>query len=102
MFGARTLRPARDYVRGLAERFESGHPPIHAHLPPARAALESGVVSAWLNAPGSATLVRIRRGVCEMLYSANEVNELELDSDGEVRVEFWKDVGSSFGWQVNN
>jgi hypothetical protein len=102
MFGAMTLRAASDYVRGLAELFDSGHPPLYAHLTLARAALESGVVSAWLNDPRIATLERIRRGVCEMLYSANEVNELELDSDGEVRVEFWKDVGSSFGWQVNN
>ncbi|MGO9902979.1 MAG: hypothetical protein ACLP0J_25575 [Solirubrobacteraceae bacterium] len=85
------------YVRAIAELFASDHPPLYAHLTLARAALESAVVSAWLSKPGIATLERIKRGLCELLYSANQVNELRLDAKGPERVEFWKDVGASFG-----
>jgi hypothetical protein len=102
MFGAMTLRAASDYVQGLAELFDSRHPPLYAHLTLARAALESAVVSAWLSDPCVTSVERIKRGLCEMLYSANEVNELQLDSNGRERVEFWKDVGAGFGWTINN
>jgi hypothetical protein len=98
MFGAMTLRAASDYLRVLAELFDSGHPPIYAHLTLARAGLESAVVAAWLNDPRITSLERIKRGLCEMLYSTNEVNELQLGSGGQERVEFWKDVGARFGW----
>lgn len=37
-----------------------------------------------------------------MLYSANEVNELQLGSDGQEPVEFWTDVGAPLGWSINN
>jgi hypothetical protein len=102
MFGAMTLRAASDYLRGFAELFDSDRPPLYAHLTVARAALESAVVCTWLSEPGITSLERIKRGLCEMLYSANEVNELDLDSDGPERVTFWKDVAASFGWTVDN
>jgi hypothetical protein len=102
LLGAATLRAASDYLRAFAELFRSDHPPLYAHLTVTRAALEAGVVSAWLNEPGIARIDRIKRGLCEMLYSANEVNALELDPDGPEHVAFWKEVGACFGWTVNN
>ena len=102
MFGAATLRAATDYVRGIAELFASDHPPLYAHLTLARAALESAVVSAWLSQPGVSTLERIKRGLCELLYSANEVSVLQVDAKGIENVEFWKEVGGAFGWTIDN
>jgi hypothetical protein len=101
-FGALTLQAATDNVRGIAELFDSSRPPLYAYLTLARAALESTVVSAWLSEPGIACLERIKRGLCEMLYSANEINELGLDPGGLERVEFWKGVGAGFGWTIDN
>ncbi len=102
MFGGATLRAASDYVRGIAELFASDHPPLYAHLTLARAALESAVVSAWLSEPGITGSERIKRGLCELLYSANEVSALQLDARGPENVGFWKDVGASLGWPINN
>lgn len=101
-FGALTLRAATDHVRGIAELFDSARPPLYAYLTLARAALESAVVSAWLSEPGIACLERIKRGLCEMLYSANEINELGLAPGGPEQVEFWKGVGASFGWTIDD
>jgi hypothetical protein len=101
-FGAVTLRAAADYVRGIAELFASDRSPLYAHLTLARAALESAVVLAWLSQPGISTLERIKRGLCELLYSANEVSALQLDAKGFDNVEFWKQVGTAFGWTINN
>jgi len=101
-FGALALQAAADNVRGIAELFDSSRPPLYAYLTLARAALESAVTSAWLSDPGIACLERIKRGLCEMLYSANEINELGLDPDAIESVEFWTQVGASFGWTVDN
>jgi hypothetical protein len=101
-FGALTVQAATDNVRGVAELFDSSRPPLYAYLTLARAALESASVSAWLSEPGIACLERIKRGLCEMLYSANEINELGIDPDGLDRVEFWEGVGASFGWTIDN
>jgi hypothetical protein len=102
MFGGATLRAASDYARAIAELFASDHPPLYAHLTLARATLESSVVSAWLSRPEITTLERIKRGLCELLYSANEVRELRLDANAPENVEFWKSVGASFGWTIDN
>ncbi len=102
MFGAATLRAATDHVRGIAELFASDHPPVYAHLTLARAALESAVVSGWLSQPGISTLERMKRGLCELLYSANEVSALQVDAKGAERVKFWKDVGAAFGCTIDN
>jgi hypothetical protein len=48
-------------LRGLAELFDSGHPPLSAHLTVSRAALDSAAVSAWLSQPGITSLERIKR-----------------------------------------
>jgi hypothetical protein len=44
---------------------------------------------------------RMKRGLCELLYSANEVNETKLTADGQANVDFWKAVAASFGWTVS-
>jgi hypothetical protein len=44
-FAVATLRASSDYVRGFAELFNADHPPLYAHLPLARAALEAAGVS---------------------------------------------------------
>jgi hypothetical protein len=100
LFGGLTLRAANDYVRGLAELFGSGHPPLYAHLSLARAGFEAAGVSAWLSEPGIGTEERIKRGLCELIYSAREVEELNLGTAGAERVEFWTTVATAFGWVV--
>jgi hypothetical protein len=102
MFGGATLRAASDYVRGIAELFGTDHPPLYAHLPLARATLESAVISAWLSELGIATEERAKRCLCELLYSAEEVSALGLASAGGDRVAFWEGVGASLGWTVKN
>lgn len=101
-FGGATLRAAVDYVRAISELFDSDYPPLYAHLTLSRAALESAVVSAWLSEPGIGTLERIKRGLCELLYSANEVNALDLDAKATENVTFWKEIGAAFGWTIDN
>jgi hypothetical protein len=100
MLAGMALQAGTDYVRGLAELFDSAHPPVYCHLALARGALEASVVSAWLSEPGITTLERIKRGLCEFLYSAPEVKELNLGSDGAAKVTWWNDVAQSFGWEV--
>jgi hypothetical protein len=100
MLGGMSLQAAVDYVRGLAELFDSAHPPIYAHLALARGALEASAVSAWLSDPRITTVERIKRGLCEFLYSAREVNELKLGADAAAKVAWWNGVAQSFGWGV--
>ena len=100
MLGGATLQASTDYVRALAELFGTGHPPLYAHLTLARASLEASVVSAWLNDPAIATIERMKRGLCEFIYSAREVNELGLSADAAETLEWWNTVADSFGWTV--
>lgn len=100
MLGGMTLLAVADYMRGLAELFDTPHQPLYAHLALARSTLEASVVSAWLSEPRIATLERIKRGLCEFLYSAREVNELRLSPDGAAKVAWWNRVAQSFDWQV--
>ena len=101
-FAGATLRAASDYARSFAELFAADRPPIYAQFPVARAALEAAGVSAWLSELGIAPLDRLKRGLCELLYSANEVSSLELSDDSNQAVELWIGVADSFGWNVNN
>jgi hypothetical protein len=98
-FGSMSLRAATDYVRGFGDLFDSPDPPLYAHLAIGRAALESAVVSAWLSEPQITALERIKRGLCEQLYSAAEVDRLGLEPEGGARVDEWKAVVDSFGWR---
>lgn len=101
-FGWMTLRAANDYVRGFAELFDSPRPPLYAHMAIARSALESAVVSQWLSEPGIGSLERIKRALCELLYSAREVNDLGLDVDSDAHLAEWTTVAHSFGWRVDH
>jgi hypothetical protein len=101
-FAVATLRASSDYIRGFAELFDSEHPPLYAHLPLARAALEAAGVSAWLSELGIAPLERMKRGLCELLYSANEVARLSLSANATHPVQLWEGVARSFNWTVDN
>jgi hypothetical protein len=61
----------------------------------ARAALEACVISSWLNDPQIETEERIKRGLCEMLYSTQEVKRLALEGDDRSAIaeETWLRVG---------
>jgi hypothetical protein len=100
-FGAMTLRAATDYVRGFGQLFDGPHPPLYAHVVVGRAALESAVVSEWLSEPAASPLDRIKRGLCEHLYSALEVDRLGLPGDDRDRVPRWTGVADSFGWRAD-
>lgn len=101
-FAIATLRASSDYVRGFAELFGGDHPPMYAHLPLARAALEAAGTSFWLSELRIGPLDRMKRGLCELLYSANEVAALELSANSGESVQLWEGVARSFGWTVNN
>jgi hypothetical protein len=98
MFGGMTLRAATDYMRSFAQLFDTEQPPVYGHAVIARAAFESATVSAWLNEPRIGVPERIRRGLCEQLYSAREVLDLGIIDDSLERVDEWAAVATSFGW----
>jgi hypothetical protein len=98
-FGRMTLRAAADHARTFAEAFDAPRPPLYGHLAVARAALEASVVAAWLNEPGIAYLERVKRGMCERLYSANEVRQLGIQADADETLAQYEADASSFGWQ---
>jgi hypothetical protein len=99
-FGGMALRAVSDHVRMFAEAFDTQRPPLYGHLVLARSALEGSVVSAWLSEPGITPLDRIKRGLCERLYSANEVKRLNLESDAPERVAELQADAASFGWEA--
>jgi hypothetical protein len=70
----------------------------------ARAALEACVNSLWLNDPAVDTDERIKRALCEMLYSTREVKRLELalDHRSAKQEATWLRIAAAFGWQVSN
>ena len=99
MFGRITLRAATDNARTFAEAFDAPRPPLYGHLALARATLEASVISAWLNEPGIAYLERVKRGMCERLYSANEVRRLGIQADADETLAQYEADAISFGWQ---
>jgi len=101
--GGFTLTAAADYVHGFADMFVAGNRvPIYAHLVLARSALETAVVSAWLNELAATTEQRIKRGLAEVLYSAFELKRLNMkDDDPATRIDFWMTVAAEFGWTAD-
>jgi hypothetical protein len=77
-FDSMTLVAATDYGHCYASLFEGNRVPVYGHLALARAALEACVVSLWLNHPRIVTEERLKRGLCEQLYSTREVLRLGL------------------------
>lgn len=100
-FGAMSLRAATDNVRGFGTLFTGGQPPQYPHLVLGRSAFEGAVVSEWLGEPSVEPLERIKRGLCEQLYSAKEVEDLNLRPGTPSRVDEWVAVARSFGWTPN-
>jgi len=84
--GGITLRAAADHVQTFAEVFAADRVPLYGHLVLARAAFEASVVAAWLNEPGTSYLDRIKRGMCELLLSAKEQTELDVDNEAHARL----------------
>jgi hypothetical protein len=98
MFGGMTLRASTDYVLSFAQLFDAEAPPVYGHAVIARAAFEAATVSAWLNEPDVGVRERIRRGLCEQLYSAREVHDLGITTDSSERVNEWVAVARCFAW----
>jgi hypothetical protein len=99
-FGNLTLWAAADYVRSFAATLGGERPPIYGHLALARDALEASVVSFWLNEGGIAYDERVKRGLCEVIYSASEVKRLGLTEDAEAKLTEVKEWPDGFGWGV--
>jgi hypothetical protein len=101
MYGAVTLQAATDNARTFAEAFDAQKPPLYGHLSLARATLEASVVAAWLNEPGIAYEERVKRGMCERLYSAAEVAKLGIKTDAEETLAEYVADAVSLGWQTS-
>lgn len=102
--GGMTLRAAADYLRTFAEAFAAERPPVYGHLVVARSALESSVVSWWLNEPGVAQDERVKRGLSEILYSTVEVQRLGLHPEAQAaaQVDGWIEYATKLGWDVTD
>jgi hypothetical protein len=100
VFGGFTLLAATDYAQSFADLFAAGPPPVYAHLVLARAVLEACVVSAWLNDATVDVDERVRRALCEHLYSAMEVKRLGITDDLAERVSVWKTTAKALGWDA--
>ena len=97
--GGITLLAAADYCRSFAVLFEGDRAPTFGHLVIARAALEASVIAGWLNEPAVEVPERIKRGLCELMYSAMESRRLKIDPQDEAdRQRYWRSVIDSFGW----
>jgi hypothetical protein len=99
-FGGITLIAASDYARAFVEAIGGSPTPVFAHLVVARSVFESSVVSAWLNDPTVNPVERVKRGLCEQLYSAMELVRLGIEDDAAERVARWKAVAAEFGWET--
>jgi hypothetical protein len=100
--GAMTLLAASDYGHCYATLFDGSQTraPVFGHVVLARAGLEACVVSSWLNEPTIDTTERVKRGLCEQLYSAREVKRLGLDSRAGERLQALNGVATVCGWKV--
>jgi hypothetical protein len=99
-FGSMTLWAAADYVRSFAVTLSGERPPIYGHLALARDALEASVVSFWLNERGIAYDERVKRGLCEVIYSASEVKKLGLTEDAKAALAEKEEWAAGFGWEL--
>lgn len=99
-FGGLALLAVSDYAHGFSDLFAGPRVPLYSYLALARPALEAAVVAAWLNEPGISTLGRIKRALCEQLYSANEVNRLKISDDADQHLADWQKAAADFGWET--
>ncbi len=101
-FGAMTLLAASDYGRCYADLFAGDRAPVYGHLVLARAGLEACVISAWLNNPRIGVEERVKRGLCELVYSAWEMVRLKIDDKGKAAdlVARHERNASALGWDL--
>lgn len=98
--GSVTLRAAIDAVRTFAAVFAGAEqPPLYGHLVVARAALEASVVASWLNEPAIPHEERVRRGLCESLYSQKELERVAASSDVDRTLSEIERWAASLGWE---
>lgn len=100
-FGGMTLFAATDYARCYADLFTGDRAPVYGHLVLARAALEACVISSWLNEPAIETDERVRRGLCELIYSNWEVSRLKI-AEADAIANWWAhaQMATAIGWSV--
>lgn len=99
-FGGMTLAAAADFARSFAVLLDADSTPVYGHLVVARSVFDACVVAAWLNDPKADATERVKRGLCEQLYSAMELVRLGLEYDAAERRDFWKARAASLGWTV--
>jgi hypothetical protein len=99
-FGGMTLMAAADFARSFAVLIDADSTPVYAHLVVARSVLDASVVAAWLNDPEADVTERVKRGLCEQLYSAMELVRLGLEEDAAERRDDWKARAAALGWTV--
>ncbi len=101
-FGAMTLLAASDYGRCYADLFASARAPVYGHLVLARAGLEACVISSWLNDPRIEVGDRVKRGLCELVYSSSEMVRLKINDRGKAAdlVARHERNASALGWEI--
>jgi hypothetical protein len=111
MFGGMTLRAANDYLRAFAQAFDTDAPPVYAQAAIARGAFEAASVSAWLSDPEIDAVERLKRALCERVYSAAEVKKLTTGANSSDRLSEWTadstaaldtliTIAATFGWSA--
>jgi hypothetical protein len=102
--GGMALFAATDFAMTFASCMSANPVPVYGHLVVARSCLEASVVAQWLNEPAIAPDERVRRGLCEQIYSALELKRLNSE-DAQVmsdRVDSWENEASHWGWAVSH
>lgn len=100
-FGGMTLTAAADFARSFAILLDADSTPVYGHLVVARSVFDACVVAAWLNDPKADATERVKRGLCEQLYSAMELVRLRLVDNATERRDFWKARATALGWTTN-
>jgi hypothetical protein len=95
-----TLTAAADFARSFAVLIDADSTPVYGHLVVARSVLDACVVAEWLNDPKADVAERVKRGLCEQLYSAMELVRLDLEDDAAERRDYWKARALDLGWTV--
>jgi hypothetical protein len=99
-FGAMTLTAAADFARSFAVLIDVDSTPVYGHLVLVRSVLDACVVAAWLNDPKADATERVKRGLCEQLYSSMELVRLGFEDDAAERRDYWKARAAALGWTV--
>ncbi|HEY1687786.1 MAG TPA: hypothetical protein VGF95_02875 [Solirubrobacteraceae bacterium] len=97
-FGGMTLTAAADFARSFAVLLDADSTPVYGHLVVARSVFDASVVAAWLNDPKADATERVKRGLCEQLYSAMELVRLRLEDDAAEHRDAWKARAAALGW----